>query len=150
MDSDSALRALAAIAQGSLTLAGLMLVATTFYLARSKKSYSMMVGNSKATRGEKAVNLVIWSFVIVGPVAVGLSTAYGALQLMLTVPSNVVLSDDMAIQVKNTLRNFSYLLAYVVIDSVLFVLVLPILEPMRQKKPKQEGDVHKKKRDAND
>jgi hypothetical protein len=144
MDSDSALRALAAIAQGSLALAGLMLVATTFYLSRSKKSYSMLAGERKTTWVDKVIMIFMWSMIIVVPVAAGLWTAYLALQLMLTIPSNVVLSDDMAAQVRGVLKSFSALLFYVGIDTVMFVLFLPFLESMSSKRRKPRGSVKKK------
>jgi hypothetical protein len=151
MDSDSALRALAAIAQGSVALAGLMLVATTFYLARSKGVNLVFIGrDQKGTAGEKAFVLFTWSFVIVVPVAFGLFNAYATLQLMLEVPSNVVLSAELAAKVESALQNFYYLIFYVVLDTIVFVLGLPLIEGLRSKRRKSKSSTSKKEGGTND
>ena len=128
-----------------------MLVATTFYLAKTKSAALIFLARDrKITNGLRAFNLFTWSFVIVVPVAYGLFNAYTTLQLMLTVPSNVVLSGEMAATVENALRNFYYLIIYVVLDTIVFVLGLPLIEGLRSKRRKPKSSTSKKEGGAND
>lgn len=139
MDSDTALRVLAAVGQSSVALAGLMLIATTFYLGRTKRFYSRLASDADNRDSIQGLfDIFVWAFVIVIPVAYGLWTAYESFQLMLEMPVTEALSDEITAKISDRLECFRFLILYVVMDVIFFAILLPLFESKRREETKKQ------------
>lgn len=133
MDSDTALRMLETIAQSSVALAGLMLIATTIYIGRTGKFYvSIQLDSGKNPSVEEFFNLFLWMFIIIVPVGYGLWTAYESLLLMSEITPTDVLTEETVTEVMGTLNKFYYLILYVIMDVLVFIVFLPLLKSLNQ------------------